>query len=463
MRKVRKAILALIFILLIAGGGYHGYQYLQSRKNEGSKENAVYVQSVAEVTGVGQVNGNRYSGVVETQKTEKINPDGEKKISKVYVAEDETVKKDDPLFTYDTASIKLDIQAAELEIERNEATIENDTAQIEQLNKDMEKANASDKLGYAAQIQELQAEIATAEYTIKTKKNEIKSLKATLKNDTVFAPIDGTVTHVGDPQNPNEGYNPDGSESAFITILADGDLRIKGTVSEQSIYNIGEGMPVVIRSRIDETRTWTGVVSAIETQAESSGGDMYYYGEGERASKYPFYVDLDSTEGLLLGQHVLIEPGLNEATRSGMWLSSGWLIQEEESSYVWAAREGGRLEKRRVVLGDYDPDTDEWQISSGLDTGDYIAWPSVDCKEGAATTTEYVFSEEEMMDPGMPGEGDYQGDYQGDFEGGNEGMWDGDGYDALPEGEDYEGAIMGEGLELGLDGEPVTEEVEPEG
>ena len=452
MKKVGKAILALIIILLIAGGGYYGYQYLQNRKASGNKENAVYVQSVAEVTGVGQVNGNRYTGVVETQKTEKINPDGEKKISKVYVEEDAVVKKDDPLFTYDTASIKLDIQAAKLEIERNEATIENDTAQIEQLNKDMEKANASDKLGYSAQIQELQAEIATAEYTIKTKKNEIKSLKATLKNDTVFAPIDGTVTHVGDPQNPNAGYNPDGSEAAFITILADGDLRIKGTVSEQSIYNIGEGMPVVIRSRIDETRTWTGVVSSIETQSESST-DMYY-GEGERASKYPFYVDLDSTEGLLLGQHVLIEPGLNEPTRSGMWLSSGWLIQEEESAYIWAAREGSRLEKRRVVLGDYDPDSDEWQITSGLDTGDYIAWPSVDCKEGAATTTEYVFSEEEMMDPGLNNEG------AGGFDGGMEGDPDG----GMIE-EDYDAMPAGDGMfeEAAPEGETMTKEAEPEG
>ncbi len=447
MKKVAKTFLVILLILLAVAGGYYGYRFLQQKKDAGSKENAIYVQSVADLTGLGQISGNRYTGVVETQKTEKINPDSEKKIAKLYVAEGDTVEKDDPLFTYDTASIKLDIESKQLEIERDELTIENDTASIEQLNKDMEKANASDKLAYNAQIQELQAEIANAEYEIKTKKNEIKGLKATLKNSKVLAPITGTVTYVGDPQNPSAGYNPDGSETAFITILADGDLRIKGTVSEQSIYNISEGMPVLIRSRIDDTRTWTGTVTAIETQSESS--TEMYYGEGERASKYPFYVDLDTTEGLLLGQHVLIEPGMGE-TRTGMWLSSGWLIQEEESSYVWAARENGKLEKRRVVLGDYDPDLDEWQITDGLDAADYIAWPSPDCAEGAATTTEYVFSEDEMVDPGMNGEDG--GMVDPGMNGDDGGMVDPD----MPEGENG-------GMTEEFEGDVVTDKAEPEG
>ena len=141
MKKVVKAFLVIILILLAVAGGYYGYRFLQQKKDAGSKENAVYVQSVADLTGIGQINGNRYSGVVETQKTEKINPDGEKKIAEVFVAEGDTVQQDDPLFTYDTASIKLDIESKKLEIERDEMTIENDTASIEQLNKAMEKAS----------------------------------------------------------------------------------------------------------------------------------------------------------------------------------------------------------------------------------------------------------------------------------------------------------------------------------
>ena len=146
MSRIRKTILAVVLILLAAAAAYVGYRYLKDREEAGSKGAAIYVQSVADLTGVGNINGNRYSGVIETQKTEKINPDAEKKIAEVFIAEGDTVQKDDPLFSYDTASIELDIQAAELEIERNESTITNDTATIEQLNKDMEKANASDKL-----------------------------------------------------------------------------------------------------------------------------------------------------------------------------------------------------------------------------------------------------------------------------------------------------------------------------
>ena len=65
--------------------------------------------------------------------------------------------------------------------------------------------------------------------------------------------------------------------------------------------------------------------------------------------------------GLMLGQHVTIEPDHGQATvKDGIWLNSGWIVQEDDgSAYVWAAKEGGaKLEKRSVELGEYDSDLD---------------------------------------------------------------------------------------------------------
>ena len=455
MSRAKKLIITILVLLLLAGAGGGVYWYLHNR-TQGASEDAVYVQNVGDLTGTPVGISNRYSGVVETQKTEKIQADSEKVIVDLTVAEGDSVKEGDPLFSYDTASIELDIQAGELEIERLNTTISNDTKQIAQLEKDMQKASAADKLGYSAQIQELQAEIATSEYNIKTKENEIEGLRTSLETNTVFAPITGTVTKVGDPKNPEADPDPQG-ETAFITILADGDLRIKGTVSEQSIYNISEGADVLVRSRVKDDQTWTGHITAIDTQQTETNENEYVMEGSERASKYPFYVDLDSTEGLMLGQHVTIELNFGqEEVREGLWLSSGFIVQEESGAYVWACKKDKKLEKRSVTLGDYSEDSDEYQIIDGLETSDYLAWPEEGLKAGLPTTTEYVFDENEFNMENMGGNEGFEGEML-------DGGFEGEGFEGeMPEGEGFEGEMPeGEGFEgEGFEEENFEEEIE---
>ena len=55
-----------------------------------------------------------------------------------------------------------------------------------------------------------------------------------------------------------------------------------------------------------------GTVTLVDYENPSQGSEMdRYYGmasdEMTASSKYPFYVELDSTEGLILGQHVYLE------------------------------------------------------------------------------------------------------------------------------------------------------------
>ena len=225
--------------------------------------------------------------------------------------------------------------------------------------------------------------------------------------------MDGTVESIADLETLLAGgiTNPDGTQSTtYITILADGDYRVKGSVSEQNIYELSEGMPVIVRSRVDENQTWSGTISSIDTQAESNNNNMYS-SSGESASSYAFYVDLASIDGLMLGQHVTIEMDYGQGTpKEGIWLSSGWITQQEDgTAYVWAAKSGGaRLEQRTVELGEYDSNMDEYQILSGLETSDYLAWPDADCVAGAPTTTEIVLEDD------MTGDGALNGSMGGD-------------------------------------------------
>jgi HlyD family secretion protein len=136
------------------------------------------------------------------------------------------------------------------------------------------------------------------------------------------------------------------------------------------------------------------------------------------ASKYPFYVVLDDTDGLLLGQHVYIEPDYGqEETGSGLMLPAYYINGGADNAWVWAANAKGKLEKRSVTLGAYDSDLDEYEILSGLTAEDYIAFPEDGLSEGMTVT---YYDESSFGDEGdydydeyeQWGDEDYQEDYE---------------------------------------------------
>ncbi|MDE6979898.1 MAG: hypothetical protein K2P60_00590 [Lachnospiraceae bacterium] len=55
---------------------------------------------------------------------------------------------------------------------------------------------------------------------------------------------------------------------------------------------------------------------------------------------------------------------------------------------MWADDGNGKLIKKSVVLGEYDPMMDEYQIVSGLTENDYIAFPMEGLYEGIITVTD---------------------------------------------------------------------------
>ena len=147
-----------------------------------------------------------------------------------------------------------------------------------------------------------------------------------------------------------------------------------------------------IVSRTDENQVWYGTVTLVDYDSPSQGNDNEYYYGGmvdsmTSASKYPFYVELDSSEGLLLGQHVYLEVDTGEEETGALAISSTFICYEEDgTAYVWAEK-NGKLEKRGVITGEYNYMLDTMEILQGLTEEDYIAFPDGElCVEGAATT-----------------------------------------------------------------------------
>ena len=355
-----------------------------------SSKGTVYVESVGMLTGSGNNTGvlNRFTGVVDPQETLEIQKDSEKTIKDILVKEGDNVEIGTALFTYDTDEISLKLSQAQLDLEGLTNEISALYTQIAQTEKEKANAPQSEQLSYTTQIQSLQNDVRRAEYNKKSKQAEIEQIRASLNNTTVTSEIAGAVKSI----NP-EGTDNFGNSTAFMTIIATGNYRIKGKANEQNIRTLYEGEPVLIHSRLDETQTWTGTISKIDTEpASDENNDMYYSGPSgsESSSNYNFYVELDDAAAdLILGQHVYLEPDAGQAqTKEGLWLMEGYFVFDGNTAYAWVKDEKERLEKREVTLGEYDSELAEYQIVSGLTAEDYIAWPMASFEEGLNCTTD---------------------------------------------------------------------------
>ena len=354
----------------------------------GSKENAVYVQSVKELSDMGGIApGDRFPGMVVSENVTEVHKDGDKAIAEVHVKEGQDVTEGQELFTYDMDQLQLSLDKLKLEQEQLKATIDNYKAQIERLQKDEAKATGSAKLQYTIQIQSMQIDLKEAELNLEAKDKEVARTEEMLTNVTVVSPVTGRITGINE-----NGYDNYGNPLAYITIQQAGSFRIKATLGELQRGGIMEGSRMKIVSRTDENQVWYGTVTLVDYESPSQGNDNdYYYGgmmdSMTSSSKYPFYVELDSTEGLLLGQHVYLEVDAGEETAAGLSVSSAFICYDEEgNTYVWAEK-NGKLEKRAVVTGEYNWMNDTQEILEGLTEEDYIAFPDEElCVEGAPTT-----------------------------------------------------------------------------
>ena len=358
----------------------------------GNTEDAVTVQKVSDITAQGSVGlVNRYAGLVVSGETATVKK-GDKKVLETYVKEGDFVTEGDVLFCYDNEAMELQLSKLLLELEGYENTIMNAEEDIPNLERQRDAAPAAQKLTYSLQIQELQANMREATYNKGLKERDIENLQEALEDTDVRAPISGRVMSVKDSDNTSSGSGDTSGSDAYITIMDMTTYQVKGTINELNVGTLSEGMNVLVRSRLNEDVTWSGVLERIDWETKvQDNNNRYYYGSGSgdemtTSSKYPFYVKLNDVTGLILGQHVYIEPDYGQQeVRKGLWLPEYYICDAASSPYVWAANGRDRLEKRSVALGDYDAERGEYQIVSGLKETDYIAFPMEELTAGMHT------------------------------------------------------------------------------
>lgn len=362
--------LVLIFVLLLTGCGTTPVV------------NAVQVKMV---TMAGEA-VDHYAGVVVSEHTLEVRRDLSRVVDEIFVSVGDEVEEGQLLFRYDSDELNLMLDKQELELERLEADVKSKEAQVKEVEEELKKATGDIKTQLNIQLRQLETELTQAEYDIEDMEAEIEQTKKLLKNVDVESTIQGTVRKI------------DSSAEVYITIQQTGAYQIQGMLNELNMESgIQPGAEVVVVSRLDENQTWKGTVASVDfNNAQNNGYDeMFGYTDSLTSSVgYPFYVTLEHTEGLLLGQHVYVRlAGVNETGLSRILLPESYLMSvryDEEtlivSADVWCADAEGKLEKREVVLGEFVMENGCYVILDGLTMEDYVADPTnPNCAEGVMT------------------------------------------------------------------------------
>ena len=413
----------------------------------GQAEGEASVQSVSMICGLGSVGlADRFGGIVSPLGETKIKKDDSLTVDTIKVKVGDTVAVGDVLFTYDLSELQRNLEKAQLELEQQQNQLENKESEKKDLEEQRDQTgDDAARREYTLQIREANLDILTYKANISSKKKDIEKVQNNLKNASVKSEVAGEVQAI----NENGGSDNNGNPLPFMTIVETSGFRVKGYVNENNAAALREGTEVIIRSRVSD-QTWKGSVDTVDwnnpVQQQS-----YYDSDTSLSSKYPFYVTLDEGDGLLLGQHVYIEPDYgqeDEQDASAINLPSYFINDPDSKPWVWAQSSKGKLEKRDLKLGEYNADTDTYPVLEGLTVEDYIAYPDESLKAGMACVT----YDDATFDPGT--NGGTNGGVDGGVDGG---MIDGSADVPMDEGGYVDGGQRVDGDDSGVVTMPAVE------
>lgn len=211
--------------------------------------------------------------------------------------------------------------------------------------------------------------------------DKVNSSKLLLDATTVLSTVEGTVVEV----NRDVSKSTIGSNQTLVHIVNNGNLQVKGELSEYNLANLSVGQEVSITSKVYPDKTWTGKISYISNypkdaqQASSSASAVGGSGGGSGA-KYPFTIDFTSEIGdLKQGFSVNIEVKNN--SKAILIPVSSVVTDEDGKNYIWKLDDKGIAKKVEVTLGNADAENQE--VTSGLSKDDkVIINPTADLKDG---------------------------------------------------------------------------------
>ena len=226
--------------------------------------------------------------------------------------------------------------------------LQNQTDQVAEAQAALTKVEAAPQTDAVA---EAQAQVASAEGALET-------AKATLANDFITAPMDGTITSVDDSLTPGGIVAPN---TPLIGIMSNGAFQIESYISEANLALVHQGQDVsIVTDAYGPSVVFAGTIMEIDPAATTEANGQVGY-------KVTFqFSNSDPRIKPGLSANVTI-PG--ETKTDVLVVPSTAIFAQNGASFV-LVKNGKTVEQRAVTVGLAGSDTVE--IVSGLTEGEQV-------------------------------------------------------------------------------------------
>lgn len=383
--KKKKWTLAGLVALGLAG--IVGFTYVKNGETAGLNSDSLY--KVANVKEGSLASATLLSGTVKALSEQYVYYDASKGTSaRATVAVGDQVTEGQQLVQYDITKAQTDYDTAVRNLNKigrqieylraygnlpttNTTTDENTGETYTTTTPPTQQATAS----YQQQLQDLNDAYANAQ-------GEINKAQAALNESVVTSTVSGTVVAV------NNNIDPASKTSqSMVHVTSEGQLQVKGTLTEYDLANIKVGQAVKIKSKVYGDKEWTGTITAISNYPNPSTGDN---ASANSTPTYNYTADITGELGELKQGFTVSVEVVNDT--KAFIVPVGALVTEGDKRYVWVYDENtSKVSKKEVTVGNADARSQE--INTGLEVGQVILTnPDSKLKDGQVL--ESVLSED---------------------------------------------------------------------
>lgn len=335
---MKKALLTLFILILLALLGYVGY-YLFSKSKQ---DPVVYKTSAPFKTDI--VVKTVANGAVEPRKEVTLKPQISGIIDELFVEAGDKVKKGQKV-----ARIKIipdDVNLGNAESAVNKAKLAMEQAELEfQRRKKLYEAKAISEVEYRQflfEYEQSKEDYANALNTVQLIKEGISS-RSKQTTTIVLATIDGMVldvpVEVGTQVIQSNTFN----EGTTVATIADmNDIIFKGTIDESEVGKIKVGMPLRITIGAIEGRTFDATLEHISPKGVTDQGTIKF--DIKAALEQP--EDIFIRAGLSANADIILDK-----RDSVLALKERDLLFENDTTYIEVETTPQVFEKKRVVTG----------------------------------------------------------------------------------------------------------------
>ena len=224
---------------------------------------------------------------------------------------------------------------------------------------------------YNQQLQELNDSYADAQA-------EVNKAQQALNETVIVSDVSGTVVEVNNDIDPSSK-----NSQTLVHVATEGQLQVKGTLTEYDLANIKTGQNVNIKSKVYPDQEWTGTISYVSSYPNQSEdvSSTSASNASTGSTSYDYKVDLTGgdTTNLKQGFTVSVEV-VNENKHKLVPVDA--IVNKDDKNYVWIYnKDSQKASKMEVTLG--SADAKQQEILNGLEVGQtVISNPDDSLKEG---------------------------------------------------------------------------------